>query len=85
LGDFSRARFHPPQFRFGGRVSAVIAPRRFLCMRSDRTDTAMRSGREAISGELLKTGLDEVPVEGERMLQTALPHDDKRNTVCQGE
>ena len=66
-------------------LSAVIAPRRFLCSRSHRTDAARRSGREAISGQLLKTGLDEVPVKGERPLHAALPHYDKRNTVCQRE
>jgi hypothetical protein len=36
-----------------------------------------RSRREAISGKILKTGLDEVPVKGERPLHTALPHYNK--------
>src|ERR1039458_4572342 len=42
LGALSRALFHPPQFCYGGRVSAVIAPLRFLCTRSDRLDTTKR-------------------------------------------
>jgi hypothetical protein len=44
-----------------------------------------RHRRKAISGKLLETGLDEVPVKSERSPDATLPHYDKRNTVCQGE
>ena len=65
-----------------GCVLARICSR---CVIHPRVIVLSRRRRKAISGKPLKTGLDEVPVKGERPLHAALPHHDKRNTVSQGE